>query len=191
MAFSIPPIQGIDLAGIDRAVTQNKLAAYAMKTQERQDAMETEKQNALRTMLEGLPTDQRLLATIAPDEFVKTRSDPSYGHKVVGNALYDLRGGAAKRVAGGYTLDDGTPFGAGAGRRSPLHRGGLTRPKSRQPKAAATPPPATPTAAQRAPASSSTARGWASSRGTPQRSPPESRMPNCWRCARIRTCRPG
>lgn len=105
MAYEIPTIHGIDLAGIDRAVTQNKLYQMQMEAAKRQDEQATQKQNALKAMMDSLPADQRLLATIAPEKWAERQADPFYGTKAVGNSLYTMRDGKPVRVAGGITLE--------------------------------------------------------------------------------------
>ncbi len=117
MAFSIPPIQGIDLAGIDRAVTQNKLAAYAMKAQERQDATAAAQQNALAKLADyydasGAPEKANILRAGGRDvfnEMAKTALDPKAGFLTAGDQIYDVRGSKPVSVAGGLTLGPGGP----------------------------------------------------------------------------------
>lgn len=105
MGYEIPTIQGLDLAGIDRAVSQNKLLQMQMEAAKRQDEQATQKQNALKAMMDSLPADQRLLATIAPEKWAERQADPWYGYKFDGGKVYAKVNGVPKLVAGGITLE--------------------------------------------------------------------------------------
>jgi soluble lytic murein transglycosylase-like protein len=132
MAYEIPTIQGIDLAGIDRAVTQNKLYQMQMEAAKRENEQKVQKANALKAMMDSLPPDQRLLATIAPEKWAERQADPWYGTKAVGNSLYAIRDGKPVRVAGGITLE---------GMDAPMApMSGASAPTGGSPAPSATPP---------------------------------------------------
>lgn len=102
MGVNLPAlaIQGVNLPAIDQAIAQNKLVQYQM-----QDAQaKAEQRNRLAAMIQGLPEEQRVAASLDPEAFARAQAarlfpDPAKRYQISDGTVFDLGGPEGPKVA--------------------------------------------------------------------------------------------